>query len=155
MTTRKSASRLHLPAGPTTTSEVPRFTDQSASFLWVVQVGTRALGVGDVPGGAACVEPYLIDGLVYYFDTPDASGSTAVSLLKGVNAGAATTVSGSALTVTAANQADGSTTDAARTVTFGSPVAVAAGERLYPNITSRGTTPGNGFKVYVRARRTM
>ena len=49
--------------------------------------------------------------------------------------------------MTAANQADGTSTDSARTATFSQSFAV--GDRIGVNITAVGTTPGKGLKVYI------
>lgn len=111
-------------------------------FVWVAQTGTRVVGVGDLAAGMVIVRPYTTSKVVYQFDSADASGSTSVEVRRN-----GTAVGASQLSVSAANQADGTGTDAARTATF--TQAWAVGDRFALAATALGTTPGKGLRVYM------
>jgi hypothetical protein len=114
-----------------------------ADFL-LVQVGNaaRAVGSGDFAVGHYVGRAFTATKVVYQFDTADASGSTTVELRRN-----GTQVTSSSVAVTAANQADGTGTDAARTVTISQ--SFSAGDRINLQITAVGTTPGNGLRAWV------
>lgn len=115
-------------------------------FIWVAQSGTRKTGIGDLAVGRYIGRALVISEITYQFDTADASGSTTVAIQKnGVN------VVGSSQAITAANQADGAGTDAARTFTLSDASRqFAKGDRFALNVSSLGTTPGKGVSVWVR-----
>lgn len=111
----------------------------------LVQVGNgaRAVGSGDFTTAFYVGRAFTATQVVYQFDTADASGSTTVELRRN-----GSTVSGSSLSVSAANQADGTGTDTARTVTVNQ--SFAAGERVNLQITAIGTTPGSGLRAWIK-----
>jgi hypothetical protein len=111
----------------------------------VVQFGpatVRAAGTGDFPTGFYVGRAFTATSITYQFDVADGSGSTVVNLLHN-----GTSVSAAAATVSAANQADGSGTDSARTATFSQSYAI--GDRIALSIVSVGGTPGNGLRAWV------
>lgn len=114
-----------------------------ADFM-LVQVGNtaRATGTGDFAVGHYVGRAFTATKVVYQFDTADASGSTAVELRRN-----GSQVTSSNLTVTAANQADGTGTDSARAATISQSFSV--GDRINLQITSVGTTPGKGLRAWV------
>lgn len=121
-------------------------TAAPADFVWISHTGTRKVGTGDI-GPQRIGRTLRVDQLVYQFDTADASGSTTVELLNN-----GTPVPGSQLTVTAANQADGTATDAARTVTLTDAARdFGPGSRFALRATAVGTTPGKGLRAWVKA----
>lgn len=115
-------------------------------FVWAPQVNsTRKLGTGDL-GNMYVGRPFIVDEVTYQFETADASGSTTVRILKN-----GTAVVGSSKTVTAADQADTTGTDAARTaVLTDASRQFAKGDRFALDVSALGTTPGKGVRVYVR-----
>lgn len=116
-----------------------------SDFLYVVTspASARAVGAGDFTVGMRVGRAFTLTSCIYQFETADASGSTSAQINKN-----GTLVPSSGVTVTAANQADGTSTDAARTAT---PTATsfAVGDRISGSITAVGTTPGKGLKVYL------
>lgn len=117
-----------------------------ADFVWVAQSGTRKTGIGDLAAPQYIGRALIIQEITYQFDTADASGSTTVAIQKnGVN------VVGSSQAITAANQVDGTATDAARTFTLtDSSRQFAKGDRFALNVSAIGTTPGKGVRVWIR-----
>jgi hypothetical protein len=111
-------------------------------FVAVSPSTTRATGSGDWTVGMYVGRAFTLTKCVYQFETADASGSTSAEIRRN-----GSTVTSSGVTVTAANQADGTGTDAARTSTPNQSFAV--GDRILPQITAVGTTPGKGLKVYL------
>ncbi|MCU7527390.1 hypothetical protein [Prescottella equi] len=111
--------------------------------------GTRKLGDGDLLVGEPLPRACTIDSVLYQFGTKDASGSTAVALLKN-----SILITGTNLTVTAANQVDGTATDGARTAMATANNVFAQNDRLAVTITSLGTTPGKVLKAVIRGRYT-
>ena len=122
------------PAGPPGTT--------ACDFVWISRTGVRAVGTGDLAAGMVVARPFTISKVIYQFDTADASGSTTVQIRRN-----GSNVTASQLAVTAANQADGSGTDTARTATF--TQAYSVGDRFALGCTAVGTTPGRGLRVYV------
>lgn len=121
-----------------------------ASFPYVSHGGTRATGVGDMPAGLPFFENFTITQIVYFFGVADASGSTTVKLQRN-RAGTTVDIVGSTQTITAANQADGTSTDAARTFTISDATGIIqSGDRILVNITAVGTTPGKLIGVWLR-----
>lgn len=112
---------------------------------YVATLGTRAVGYLELPGGLTIPDPCTITKIVYSFDIPDASGSTMVELRKN-----GATIPGTSLAVTVANQAGGSTTIAARTVS-GLSVVLAEGDVLNVYVSGIGTTPGRGLTANIKA----
>lgn len=102
----------------------------------------RAVGMGDFTVALYVGRAFTVTSVVYQFDTADASGSTTVELRRN-----GTQVASSSVAVTAANQADGTGTDAARTVAVSQSFAV--GDRINLQITAIGTTPGNGLRAWI------
>lgn len=123
-------------------TRTPSANTVPCDFVWVSHTGTRATGVGDLAAGMVVARAFTVTKVIYQFDTADASGSTTVECRRN-----GTQVSGSSLSVTAANQTDGTATDAARTATFTQSYAV--GDRFALAITALGTTPGKGLRAYV------
>lgn len=113
-----------------------------ADFVIVQSGATRATGSGDFTVGFYVGRAFTATKVVYQFETADASGSTTVELRRN-----GTQVTSSSVAVTAANQADGTGTDAARTVTISQSFAV--GDRINLQITGIGTTPGKGLKAWI------
>ena len=99
----------------------------------------RAVGSGDNPFGPKLQRAVLITGFTARCLTADASGSTTVQLYKN-----GTAISGTSLSITAANQVAGQSLT-------GLSVALAAGDVLTCQVVSTGTTPGNGLVVDVQA----
>ncbi|MDV8006732.1 hypothetical protein [Rhodococcus sp. IEGM 1318] len=112
---------------------------------YVAALGTRAVGYLELPGGLTIADPCTITRIVYSFDIPDAAGSTTVELRKN-----GATISGTSLTVTAANQAGGPTTLTARTVS-GLGVVLTEGDVLNVYVSGIGTTPGKGLTANIKA----
>lgn len=112
-----------------------------SDFVMMSHSGVRATGIGDLAVAQAVVRAFTLTKVVYQFDTPDASGSTTVETRRN-----GAQVASSSVAVTAANQADGSGTESARTVTVNQSFAV--GDRITPWITGIGTTPGRGLRAY-------
>jgi hypothetical protein len=114
------------------------------SDFMLVQVGNiaRAVGSGDFAVGHYVGRAFTVTKVVYQFDTVDASGSTTVELRRN-----GTQVTSSSVAVTAANQVDGTATDAARSVTVNQSFSV--GDRISLQITGVGTTPGKGLRAWV------
>jgi len=110
----------------------------------IVQVGntTRSVGYGDFATGFYVGRAFTATKVVYQFDTADGSGSTAVQLRRN-----GTLVTSSNLTVSAANQADGTSTDAARSATISQSFAI--GDRMALYISSIGSTPGKGLRAWI------
>lgn len=113
-----------------------------ADFVIVQSGATRATGSGDFTVGFYVGRAFTATKVVYQFETADASGSTTVELRRN-----GTQVTSSSVAVTAANQADSTGTDAARTVTISQSFAV--GDRINLQITGIGTTPGKGLKAWI------
>ncbi|GEM_PF-6020868 len=111
--------------------------------------GTRKMGDGDLLVGEPLPRACTIDSVLYQFGTKDASGSTGVALLKN-----SILITGTNLTVTAANQVDGTATDGARTATATANNVFAQNDRLAVTITSLGSTPGKVLKAVIRGRYT-
>lgn len=124
-------------AGALTNLQIP------ADFM-LVQVGNtaRATGSGDFAVGHYVGRAFTATKVVYQFDTADASGSTTVELRCN-----GSQVTSSSVAVSAANQADGTGTDAARTVTISQSFSV--GDRINLQITAVGTTPGKGLRAWI------
>ena len=121
-----------------------------ASFPYISHGSTRATGVGDLPAGLPFFENFTITQIIYIFGAADASGSTTVKLQRN-RAGTTVDIVGSSQTITAANQADGTSTDAARTFTISDPTGtIQSGDRILVNITAVGTTPGKMIGVWLR-----
>jgi hypothetical protein len=114
-------------------------------FVWVAQSGTRVAGIGDFAVGMYVGRAFTITSAIYQFDTADASGNTVVELRKNGSA-----VTASSATISAANQVDGTGTDAARTVTPNTNNSFAIGDRFVLWTTSVGTTPGKGVRAYIK-----
>jgi hypothetical protein len=110
-------------------------------FVMVAQSGVRATGIGDLAVAQYVGRAFTLTKVVYQFDSADASGSTTVETRRN-----GSQVSSSSIAVTAANQVDGTSTEAARTVTINQSFAV--GDRITPWITGVGTTPGRGLRAY-------
>ncbi len=125
-----------------TNTRTPSANTVPCDFVWVAQTGTRVTGVGDLAAGMYVGRAFTVTKVVYQFDTADASGSTTVECRRN-----GSQIASSALTVSAANQADGTGTDAARSATF--TQAFAVGDRFALAATSLGTTPGKGLRAYV------
>lgn len=123
-------------------ARTPAASTVPCDFVWVAQSGTRVTGVGDLAAGMYVGRAFTLTRVIYQFDTADASGSTTVECRRN-----AAQLASSVLTVTAANQADGTATDAARTATF--TQAWAVGDRFALAVTAVGTTPGKGARVYL------
>lgn len=119
-------------------------TGVPADFIIVAAADStvRAIGDGDFTLGFYVGRAFTLTSITYQFATADASGSTTVNVLRN-----GTAITSSSVSVTAANQADGTGTDAARTVTVSQSVSV--GDRLLPSITAVGTTPGKGLRAYL------
>ena len=115
-----------------------------SDFVYVVcgDDTTRATGLGDFTVGQYVGRAFTLTKVVYQFDTADASGNTSVEVQRN-----GSQVTSSNVTVSAANQADGTGTDAARTATPSQSFAV--GDRIAVNITAIGTTPGKGCRAYL------
>lgn len=121
---------------------------KGASFSFVVQGGTRAANAfGDLLVGLYIFQPMVIDSITYQFGTADASGSTTLKCKKN----ASDMLTSGQAGVTAANQADGSGTDTARTFTPTSNNTFAKGDRFGCEILTVGTTPGKILIVNVEA----
>lgn len=129
------------PTGPTGSAGTPGV---AASDFILVQVGNaaRAVGSGDFAVAHRVGRAFTATSITYQFDTADASGSTAVELRRN-----GSQVASSNLTVTAANQADGTGTDAARSATINQSFSI--GDRINLQITSVGTTPGKGLRAWL------
>lgn len=114
-----------------------------ADFM-LVQVGNvaRATGSGDFAVAHRVGRAFTATSVIYQFDTADASGSTTVELRRN-----GSQVASSSVAVTAANQVDGTGTDAARTVTISQSFSV--GDRINLQITGVGTTPGKGLRAWI------
>lgn len=114
-----------------------------ADFM-LVQVGNvaRTTGSGDFAVAHRVGRAFTATSVIYQFDTVDASGSTTVELRRN-----GSQVTSSSVAVTAANQVDGTGTDAARTVTISQ--SFSAGDRINLQITGLGTTPGKGLRAWI------
>ena len=109
--------------------------------MWIKSVyeGTiRQVGGNDITVGYKFPRPVRITKVEYRCKTADASGNLSVELRKN-----GAQISGTNLTIAAANQVAGSS--ATGTWNF------AAGDVLLPWITALGTTPGYGLDVYITA----
>lgn len=118
---------------------------KAPSDFIIVQFGggtTRAPGYGDFITGFYVGRAFTATKVVYQFDSVDASGNTAVELRRN-----GSQVASSNLTISAANQADGTGTDAARTATINQ--SFSAGDRAALYCTSVGTTPGKGLRAWI------
>lgn len=124
-------------AGALTNLQIP------ADFI-LVQVGNtaRATGSGDFAVAHYVGRAFTATKVVYQFDTADASGNTTVELRRN-----GSQVTSSSVAVSAANQADGTGTDAARSVTISQSFSV--GDRINLQITGVGTTPGKGLRAWI------
>jgi hypothetical protein len=125
-------------------TRTPSSNTVPCDFMYVA-VGpstARAIGNGDWTVDMYVGRAFTATSAVYQFETADASGSTSATIRRN-----GTAVTNAGVTVTAANQADGSSTDSARTATFSQSFAV--GDRFGVNITAVGTTPGKGLKVWI------
>jgi hypothetical protein len=111
-------------------------------FVAVADATARAAGSGDWTIAQYVGRAFTLTSVTYQFATADASGSTAIEVRRN-----GSQVASSNLTVTAANQADGTGTDAARTAAPNQSFAV--GDRIGIQITSVGTTPGKGLRAYL------
>lgn len=121
-----------------------------ASFPLISHGGTRATGVGDMPAGLPFFENFTITQIIYFFGAADASGSSTVKLQRN-RAGSTVDIVGSTQTITAANQADGTATDTARTFAIADATGIIqSGDRILLNITAVGTTPGKLMGVWLR-----
>lgn len=123
-------------AGALTNLSIP------SDFVIVQSNSTRATGMGDFTVAFYVGRAFTATKVVYQFETADASGSTTVELRHN-----GTQVTSSSVAVTAANQVDGTGTDAARTVTISQ--SFSAGDRINLQITAIGTTPGKGLKAWI------
>lgn len=112
-------------------------------FVAVSPATTRAVGSGDWTVGLYVGRAFTLTKAVYQFETADASGNTTVEVRRN-----GAQVTSSNLTISAANQADGTGTDSARTAASISQ-SFAVGDRIGGQITAVGTTPGKGLKIYL------
>lgn len=131
------------PVGPTGPTGAKGLNVADYVIVAVSDHSNRATGSGDFQTGLYVTRSMLVNAVVYQFGTADLSGSTAVDIFQN---GA---TFGASLTVSSANQADGTSTDSARTKTFSTPVTLNAGDRLLPKITSVGSSPGVGLRIYL------
>ncbi len=114
--------------------------------LILVQFGgntPRTVGYGDFTVGHYVGRAFTATAVTYQFDTADASGSTTVNLYRN-----GSLVTGSNLSVSVANQVDGTGTDAARTASINQSFAV--GDRMALYISALGTTPGVGLRAWLK-----
>lgn len=126
-------------------ARTPSANTVPCDFVYVcTSPGTaRAVGAGDWTVGMYVGRAFTLTKVVYQFETADASGTTSCEVRRN-----GSQVSSSNLTtLSVANQADGTSTDAARTATPNQSFAV--GDRLLVQITAIGTTPGKGLKAYL------
>lgn len=127
-------------------TRTPSANTVPCDFVYVcTSPGTaRATGTGDWTVGMYVGRAFTLTSVTYQFETADASGTTSCEVRRN-----GSQVSSSNLTtLSVANQADGTSTDAARTATPNQSFAV--GDRLLVQITAIGTTPGKGLKVYLK-----
>jgi hypothetical protein len=103
---------------------------------------TRSVGGTDRLVGMYVGRAFTLTKVVYQFDSADALGNTSVEVRRN-----GSQVASSNLTISAANQADGTGTDSARTATPNQSFAI--GDRVKLQITAVGTTPGKGLKAYL------
>lgn len=111
----------------------------------LVQFGggtTRATGYGDFAAGFYIGRAFTATKVIYQFDTADSSGNTVIELRRN-----GSQVASSNLTISAANQADGTSTDAVRSATINQTFSV--GDRVALYVTSVGTTPGRGARAWI------
>ncbi|PTR30587.1 hypothetical protein C8K36_102439 [Rhodococcus sp. OK519] len=109
---------------------------------------TRKVGSGDLIVGVPVPRPCVIDTVLYQFGTSDAGSTTLVELRKN-NA----QISGTNLSVSVANQADGPGTDFARTgVASGVNATFATNDRLTVYVSALGASPGRVLAAVVRGR---
>lgn len=132
----------HVGALPTSGTGLAQFTSIPCDFVFQAQTGVRATGAGDFEVGIYVGRAFTATSVTYQFDTADASGNTSVEVRRN-----GSQVTSSNLTVSAANQADGTSTDSARTASFSQSFAV--GDRLGIQCTAVGTTPGEGLRAYI------
>lgn len=114
--------------------------------LFLVQFGNsvRAVGTGDFATGFYVGRAFTATKIVYQFDTVDGvSTSTSIQLNRN-----GSLVSSSNITVSAANQADGTGTDAARSATINQAYSI--GDRIGLSITAVPGTPGKGLRAYIQ-----
>jgi hypothetical protein len=111
----------------------------------IVQMGggtSRSVGYGDFLTGFYVGRAFTAGKVIYQFDSADGSGNSVVEMRRnGVQ------VSGSSLSISAANQVDGSGTDAARTATVNQLFSV--GDRISLYCSSMGYNPGKGLRAWV------
>lgn len=115
------------------------------SDFMLVQFGQntpRNVGYGDFTQGFYVGRAFTATSITYQFDVVDTSGSSTVNLYRNGAAIAATT-----MTITAANQADGTGTDAARTASFSQSFSV--GDRIALYVSAAATTPGSGLRAWI------
>lgn len=143
--------RKQLGAAPSATADAVTKTyvdtTHPSDFI-LVQFGgntTRAVGTGDFATAFYVGRAFTATSITYQFDTADSSGSTTVNL--SLNGSA---ISATSTAVTAANQADGTSTDAARTKTFSQSFSI--GSRINLAITATGTSPGRGLRAWIVGR---
>lgn len=121
---------------------------KGASFAFVVQGGTRAVNAfGDLLVGMYVMQPFVVDSILYQFGSADASGSSTFKCKKN----ASDMLTSGQAGITAANQADGTGTDAARTFVPTSNTSFAKGDRFGVETLTVGTTPGKVLIVIVEA----
>lgn len=107
---------------------------------YVQTLTTRATGANQIIEGVR-PGPCVLTEVTYEFGTADASGTTTVELrLNG------TTLSGSTKAVSAANQASGTSTEAARTATGSWTIGKSDSLTVYT--TAVGTTPGSRLTAH-------
>lgn len=135
----KDANDVWSDMGAASTGTIPTTAPTRATL--VQTVSARATGLGQIPEGAR-PGPCTLTEVTYEFGTADASGSTVVELRRN-----GVLLAGSQLTVSAANQANNSGTEAARTGT-GSWV-FGKNDSLTVNVVSVGTTPGSRLTAHV------
>ncbi|MBM4640720.1 hypothetical protein GS448_24645 [Rhodococcus hoagii] len=111
--------------------------------------GTRKAGTGDLIVHMPVTRACTIDSVLFQFGTRDSSGSTSVSLLRN-----GSLITGTNLSVAAANQVDGTGTDGARTATATGNNVLVQNDRLGVNVTALGATPGKVLVAVIRGRYT-
>lgn len=129
--------------GRLTDTRTPSANTVPSDFVLVAVAPTTTRStVEDWTVGQYVGRAFTLTKVVYQFETADASGNTSCEVQRN-----GSQVTSSNVTVSAANQADGTGTDTARTATPNQSFAV--GDRINVVVTAVGTTPGKGLRAYL------
>ncbi|MFE7745356.1 hypothetical protein [Nocardia sp. NPDC057455] len=126
-----------------TDARTPAANTVPCDFVFVaISPGTVRSTTEDWTVGQYVGRAFTLTKVVYQFETADGSGNTSAEVTRN-----GSQVASSNVTVSAANQVDGTSTETARTANPSQSFAV--GDRINLACTAVGTSPGKGLRAYL------